>query len=294
MPWPDESMNILEQNDYYPFGMRHVNAQMMVSNNRFRYNGKEEQQIGGLDVLDYGARMYDPAIGRFHTQDRFSEDFVEWSPYHYANNNPITNIDVNGDSTFVTTNDDGAWDVQDVRTDGSEKGIYLVNDDGTYTDVGETVTSHSFMNDDGEPVKGAVISYNTDGQEFIDNLIEENPSLPNYMLNARNGEKYDFKVKGINDRPEGMSEEQYMYRGSVTKDGEIGSARDFGNMGAGIVAGRKGLTWGEARAGFDAYQSYKSGKLTTEGITTQKAEAVGYIKGVQIKLNSTWYLPKGF
>ena len=48
----NESMNILEQNDYYPFGMRHPNAQMIVSNNRFRYNGNEEQQIGGLDVLD--------------------------------------------------------------------------------------------------------------------------------------------------------------------------------------------------------------------------------------------------
>ncbi len=43
----NESMDILEQNDYYPFGMRHDNAAMMVSNNRFRYNGKEIQQIGG-------------------------------------------------------------------------------------------------------------------------------------------------------------------------------------------------------------------------------------------------------
>jgi len=46
--------------------------------------------------------MYDPALAIFHTQDRFAEDFAEWSPYHYANNNPILNIDINGDSTIIS------------------------------------------------------------------------------------------------------------------------------------------------------------------------------------------------
>jgi hypothetical protein len=41
--------------------------------------------------------MYDPALGRFHTQDRFAEKHYPLSPYQYANNNPIFNIDVNGD-----------------------------------------------------------------------------------------------------------------------------------------------------------------------------------------------------
>jgi len=46
--------------------------------------------------------MYDPQLGRWHTQDRFAEDFSSWSPYHYANNNPVLNIDINGDSTVIS------------------------------------------------------------------------------------------------------------------------------------------------------------------------------------------------
>ena len=36
-------------------------------------------------------------MGRYHVIDRFSEKHYPLSPYHYANNNPIFNIDVNGD-----------------------------------------------------------------------------------------------------------------------------------------------------------------------------------------------------
>ncbi|MDP3443249.1 MAG: RHS repeat-associated core domain-containing protein, partial [Ignavibacteria bacterium] len=67
------------------------------------YNGKEEQPMPGK-WLDYGWRMYDPALGRFHTQDRFAENSSSWSPYHYANNNPIMNIDVMGDSAWTINN----------------------------------------------------------------------------------------------------------------------------------------------------------------------------------------------
>ena len=59
----------------------------------------------------------------------------------------------------------------------------------------------------------------------------------------------------------------------------FGTARDVGNYAAGYVAGKNGLTWLEARLGFDAYQSYKSKKICSEGAATQAAQLLGFNSG---------------
>jgi len=64
--------------------------------NRYQYNGKELTQDLGLNWNDYGARWYDPAIGRFSAVDPLSEAFYSFATYHYGYNNPIRYIDPNG------------------------------------------------------------------------------------------------------------------------------------------------------------------------------------------------------
>ncbi len=54
-----------------------------------------------LNWYDYGARFYDPALGRFHTQDRFAEKYYGLSPYNYIAGNPIKYTDINGDSIII-------------------------------------------------------------------------------------------------------------------------------------------------------------------------------------------------
>lgn len=94
----DQNGSVEEVNHYYPFGGVFANSQSVQP---CKYNGKELDRKGGLDWYDYGARYYDASIGRFMKPDRFSEKYVSLSPYQYGANNPVNNIDINGDSITV-------------------------------------------------------------------------------------------------------------------------------------------------------------------------------------------------
>jgi len=50
--------------------------------------------------------MYDAAVGRFFTQDRFAEKYYSLSPYQYAASNPINFVDINGDSIWIANGDE--------------------------------------------------------------------------------------------------------------------------------------------------------------------------------------------
>ena len=88
---------VIQAEDYYPFGLtfNEYSRENSVAN-QYLYNGKEKQDELGLDWLDYGARMYDPAISRWMAGDPLADKYFQFSPYAYVANNPIKFIDPDG------------------------------------------------------------------------------------------------------------------------------------------------------------------------------------------------------
>ena len=96
----NQSGTVEETNHYYPFGGVFASSGNVQP---YKYNGKEYDGKKGLNWYDYGARHYDAALGRFTTNDRFSEKYHSLSPYQYGANNPVNTIDINGDSLLIVT-----------------------------------------------------------------------------------------------------------------------------------------------------------------------------------------------
>ena len=99
----NNALVIKQVNSYYPFGMNikglsthNLKVEAKHPTNEYLYNGKMFQDELGLDWLDYGARMYDAVLGRWHGVDPLAEKMRRWSPYTYAFDNPMRFIDLDG------------------------------------------------------------------------------------------------------------------------------------------------------------------------------------------------------
>ena len=97
--WEYYDPNVLSYSDYYPFGSLMPNRHSgSTAEYRFGFNGKEsDDEIKGVkNSYDFGARIYDPRIGRFLSIDPIFKDYPFMSPYVFAGNDPIRFEDVYG------------------------------------------------------------------------------------------------------------------------------------------------------------------------------------------------------
>ena len=186
-------MRFLALNSRPPFGLKH-NSQSIVNTANPNYKGKyndygaksfhkvtkrsdELQDELGLNLYDYGARNYDPAIGRWFNIDPLAEKFTDNSPYNYTLNNPIYFIDPTGMSSESNNGDE---------TDCSKKGSCVqlaeavITAKSTATKVKEEVSIffNIAFNDIKSIEKSAFKSY--------DNLFND-PNATKWYLEMHNG-----------------------------------------------------------------------------------------------------------
>jgi RHS repeat-associated protein len=76
--------------------------QVPNSGYQYKYNGKEWQDELGLNMYDYVARNYDPALGRWMNVDPLAPKYYESSPYNYTANNPVVFVDFDGRDYGIT------------------------------------------------------------------------------------------------------------------------------------------------------------------------------------------------
>ena len=163
---------VVEASDYYPFGKRiqvtapvsepvggsqHASKPAVApvapatsvastsSPNRWHFSGKENQSFlgAGIPLLDFGARMYNPAIARWTAADPLSEKYYGISPYVYCLGNPISIIDPNGMDIWTM---DEKGNVEWVKESDDHR-LYYMNNDGLLSDDYVSVSDRSILDD---------------------------------------------------------------------------------------------------------------------------------------------------
>jgi RHS repeat-associated protein len=205
-----ETLEIVDANDYYPFGMNHLKSGTSFfgtsSYKNYKYDGKELQESG---MYDYGARMYMSDIGRWGVHDPLSD--ATFQPYNYANNNPIYFNDPTGmvgeafASVGVIKNEKGDYEIISAKNDG-DYGIYMADAKGNYDikkskRVGTLNNSFDFLltNDEtGGFIKDKVAKKKNGSNLTLNTSLDLFALLKKYDYNTDNGnENYFDDLAGL-------------------------------------------------------------------------------------------------
>ncbi|MDR6404451.1 MULTISPECIES: DUF6443 domain-containing protein [Chryseobacterium] len=159
-------VEVLEENNYYPFGLKHEGYNGLAGNPayNYKYNGKELQETG---MYDYGARFYMPDLGRWGVIDPLAEKMTRHSPYNYAFSNPINFIDPDGRQA-IPPDDSGGYNIGQIWTDS----------DGSW----ERINGGWKSTTDGQPsvIDQALVTGKADGGYANMNLTYNNENTTGY------------------------------------------------------------------------------------------------------------------
>ena len=203
----NQASTVEQVNHYYPFGgLFEVNTATSGIQS-YKYNGKELDRIHGVDWYDYGARMYDGALGRFTTVDPMAEKYYSVDLYAYVENNPIKHIDINGDSITVLNKNDGEHLALLIQNNEDKWQYFSINGNNVYI-LGKHTGGRTF-NDLGQekfdsPQQFLESTYNSKGNKddksinnygfeegyIIPTTQEQDETIRSTFINIANNEEY--------------------------------------------------------------------------------------------------------
>ncbi|MDR0863660.1 MAG: DUF6443 domain-containing protein [Candidatus Symbiothrix sp.] len=220
-----------QYNFYYPYGMTSQNESANLGKQPYKFGGKEYESMHGLNLYDFEARPYDPAVARFLTPDPLAEKYPWMSPYAYCLNNPVNYTDPTGMSTHtdsigqvVNVYDDGdlnvyrhnTWDPANYSKDDTSAGGQL---------MGETEFWNEFINPEtGEVMTETTIQFGKSFDPIIATMNElaKGMDLVEIAQASKGGALFDIKQK-------------YKNTGALL-NGKYATSRSAGNFLAGYNA----------------------------------------------------------
>ncbi|MBB5333526.1 DUF6443 domain-containing protein [Chryseobacterium koreense] len=246
----DDEIEILDSNDYYAFGMNHLNPENesffgIGSFKNHKYNGKELQETG---MYDYGWRMYMPDIARWNGIDQLAEKFASASTYAYVMNNPVSFYDPDGRDINFTD-----W-MNKLFRNASKNAITTFSNFDSFGNWGER--SHTFYDVIGPATSfynflagGGIgdFKYFSGGTYSYSNY---NYSDKAYYGGIELGKLNVIRIKGFTDKISDFFKDHFVFQ--VEGKGTLGVQAGIGRVEGGIMTGDIGNFGWSNRKGFYA------------------------------------------
>jgi len=305
----------------YPFGMvmpgRNWTA-ASAEGYRFGFNGKESdgEIKGDGNSLDYGARIYDPRLGKWLSIDPKQSLFSGLSPYSFGANSPIIVIDREGMIIEFVNNDqsDKAKQIYQSIYENADSETKAALDNLSSSDIVYRINVTQNMQDiekpGGSSVNDLALTYfNADqtvqtGNVTVDIVIQ---LRPDYELTSAMGDELE-QARQINEGEIGLLD---MGKSNTGSSGGFtgGDIYDETNSKKGSIDALKSnkftlkgdeATWNnilsiQGESGLAAYlKDPKNGYAGYINLAETKTNALGNLKYRQVKQDVKDYNLKGF
>jgi RHS repeat-associated protein len=167
----DNNGTLISQQRYLPFGqVRSVTSPSPIGTTDFGFTGQRNDSY--INLLWYGSREYDPAIGRFISPDTIvptsTQGVQAWDRYAYANNNPVRYNDPSGHCIF-----------------GIDTAVCIMVAIAAVTFIAENAPAiEQFVADDGPELDDAATAAIQDAAPAIDGALTKGEQIVNDTIGA--------------------------------------------------------------------------------------------------------------